>query len=186
MKHPLEPLTQSEVQQAVELLRASPDWTPTIRIISIALKEPPKSAVEAWPAVPVPERRATAVLMNIEINRASTVLLDLAADRILHVQLAPEGAQPTLSTDEQIECEQAVLASEDFRAALERQYGITDTSLVTVDIWSAGHYIPCPEDYPVMPANYIGFLLKPIGFFDRNPANDLPPSVTTRKSCEHC
>ena len=140
MNHPLEPLTQSEVQQAVELLRALPDWTPAIRIISVTLKEPPKTAVEAWPAVPVAGRRATAVLMNNALNRASTVLLDLAANRIIQVQLAPEGAQPTLSTDEQIECEQAVLASEDFRAALERQYGITDTSLVMVDIWSAGHY----------------------------------------------
>jgi primary-amine oxidase len=140
MKHPLEPLSPSEVQQAVELLRTLPGFTPKVRIISITLKEPSKSAVAAWPAVAVSERRATAVLMNNEINRASTVLLDLAANRIMHVQLAPVGAQPTLSTDEQIECEQAVLASEDFRAALERHYGITDTSLVMVDIWSAGHY----------------------------------------------
>jgi Cu2+-containing amine oxidase len=43
-------------------------------------------------------------------------------------------AQPTLSIDEQIECEQAVLSSPAFRAALEKQYGITDTSLVMVDI----------------------------------------------------
>ena len=27
-----------------------------------------------------------------------------------------------------------------------------------------------------MPAAYIGFLLKPSGFFDLNPANDVPPS----------
>jgi primary-amine oxidase len=140
MKHPLEPLSPSEVQQAVELLRTLPGFTPKVRIISITLKEPSKSAVAAWPAVAVSERRATAVLMNNEINRASTVLLDLAFNRIMHVQLAPVGAQPTLSTDEQIECEQAVLASEDFRAALECHYGITDTSLVMVDIWSAGHY----------------------------------------------
>src|SRR5262249_8931873 len=41
---------------------------------------------------------------------------------------------------EEGECEQAVLASSEFRAALQRQYGITDTSLVMVDIWSAGNY----------------------------------------------
>ena len=39
-----------------------------------------------------------------------------------------------------MECEQAVLASEDFRAALKKHYGITDTSLVMVDIWSAGNH----------------------------------------------
>jgi len=38
------------------------------------------------------------------------------------------------------------------------------------------HHIPRPEDWPVMPAEYIGFSLKPAGFFDRNPALDVPPS----------
>ena len=45
-----------------------------------------------------------------------------------------------MTIDEQIECEQAVLASGEFKAALKRHYGIDDTSLVMVDIWSAGNY----------------------------------------------
>jgi primary-amine oxidase len=38
-----------------------------------------------------------------------------------------------------------------------------------------------------MPAAYIGFVLKPNGFFDLNPANDLPPSATKegKKGCCH-
>jgi primary-amine oxidase len=36
-----------------------------------------------------------------------------------------------------------------------------------------------PEDWPVMPVEYCGFLLSPFGFFDRNPALDVPPT-------EHC
>lgn len=36
-------------------------------------------------------------------------------------------------------------------------------------------HIPRPEDYPVMPAAYSGFLLKPYGFFDKNPGSDVPP-----------
>jgi primary-amine oxidase len=43
------------------------------------------------------------------------------------------------------------------------------------------HHITRPEDWPVMPAERVGFLLKPAGFFDRNPALDLPPSPT-----HHC
>ncbi|KRD13019.1 tyramine oxidase [Mycobacterium sp. Root265] len=38
------------------------------------------------------------------------------------------------------------------------------------------HHIVRPEDWPVMPCAYTGFHLKPIGFFDGNPALDLPPS----------
>ena len=38
------------------------------------------------------------------------------------------------------------------------------------------HHIPRPEDWPVMPVDVVSFWLKPFGFFDRNPALDLPPS----------
>jgi primary-amine oxidase len=30
------------------------------------------------------------------------------------------------------------------------------------------------EDWPAMPVEYAGFALKPEGFFDRNPALDVP------------
>ena len=45
-----------------------------------------------------------------------------------------------MTIDEQVECEQAVLASPEFKAALKKHYGIDDTQLVMVDIWSAGNY----------------------------------------------
>ncbi len=38
------------------------------------------------------------------------------------------------------------------------------------------HHITRPEDWPVMPVDSTSFWLKPTGFFDRNPALDLPPS----------
>jgi primary-amine oxidase len=38
-------------------------------------------------------------------------------------------------------------------------------------------HVPRPEDWPVMPVSRCGFTLKPTGFFDRNPALDVPPSV---------
>ena len=39
------------------------------------------------------------------------------------------------------------------------------------------HHIVRPEDWPVMPVMMIGFQLKPLGFFDGNPALDVPPST---------
>ena len=55
-----------------------------------------------------------------------------------------------------------------------------DRSLVNTDLvvwYSFGvtHFVR-PEDWPVMPVEYCGFLLTPFGFFDRNPALDVPPS----------
>ncbi|TIC82672.1 primary-amine oxidase [Nocardioides sp. GY 10127] len=52
---------------------------------------------------------------------------------------------------------------------------IADGDLV---LWPTvtAHHIVRPEDWPVMPCAYVGFHLKPMGFFDGNPALDLPPS----------
>jgi primary-amine oxidase len=38
------------------------------------------------------------------------------------------------------------------------------------------HHVTRPEDWPVMPADTVSFWLKPFGFFDRNPALDVPPA----------
>ncbi|MEP6814934.1 MAG: primary-amine oxidase [Marmoricola sp.] len=42
-------------------------------------------------------------------------------------------------------------------------------------------HFPRPEDWPVMPVDYAGFTLKPVGFFDRNPTIDVPASTSS-----HC
>jgi len=36
------------------------------------------------------------------------------------------------------------------------------------------HHVTHPEDWPIMPSDTVSFWLKPFGFFDRNPALDLP------------
>ncbi|MGN6171278.1 MAG: copper amine oxidase, partial [Solirubrobacteraceae bacterium] len=37
------------------------------------------------------------------------------------------------------------------------------------------HHLPRPEEWPVMPVDTVSFWLKPVGFFDRNPALDVRP-----------
>jgi len=55
-----------------------------------------------------------------------------------------------------------------------------DRSLVDEDVvlWHTFGvtHIPRPEDWPVMPVEYTGFHLVPVGFFDANPALDVPPN----------
>ncbi|MFI6740052.1 primary-amine oxidase [Nonomuraea sp. NPDC050451] len=43
-------------------------------------------------------------------------------------------------------------------------------------------HFPRTEDWPIMPVDTCGFVLKPVGFFDRNPTLDVPPSAAER-SC---
>ena len=138
--HPLEPLTALEVEQAVQLLKAAPHFTASTRIISISLREPAKAIVYAWTGEWSGGRLAEAVVFDNATNTAATVMFDLSANAIDTWTHAEAGQQPTLSVDEQLECEQAVIHSEAFREALMRHYGVSDTSLVMVDIWSAGNY----------------------------------------------
>lgn len=44
-------------------------------------------------------------------------------------------------------------------------------------------HIPRTEDWPIMPVDYSGFLFKPYGFFDKNPAMDLPDGNTSCSCC---
>ena len=59
---------------------------------------------------------------------------------------------------------------------------IENTDIV---VWHTfGHTHVCkPEDFPVMPVEYAGFMLKPNGFFAENPAMDLPPDKNSA-SCD--
>ena len=51
---------------------------------------------------------------------------------------------------------------------------VEDTDVV---VWYTfgSHHVARLEDWPVMPVQYVGFSLQPFGFFDRNPALDVPP-----------
>jgi primary-amine oxidase len=139
IRHPLEPLTGEEVQQAVGLLKSLDKVTPTTRFVSVSLKEPRKELVHAFTDQQTTAREAFAVLFDNATNSCYEAALSLSASELLSWKKIP-GAQPTMTIDEQIECEQAVLASPEFAAALKRQYGLDDTRLVMVDIWSAGNY----------------------------------------------
>jgi primary-amine oxidase len=60
-------------------------------------------------------------------------------------------------------------------------YTAGDRSIENTDVvvwYSFGvNHVPRPEDWPVMPVEYAGFTLQPVGFFDQNPALDVPPST---------
>jgi primary-amine oxidase len=57
----------------------------------------------------------------------------------------------------------------------ERDRQLVDTDLVLWHTFGVTH-VPRPEDWPVMPVEYTGFSFVPVGFFEGNPALDVPPS----------
>ncbi|MEV6344191.1 primary-amine oxidase [Actinoplanes sp. NPDC051851] len=48
------------------------------------------------------------------------------------------------------------------------------------------HHLPRPEQWPVMPVEAIHLVLEPDGFFDRNPALDIPDPAATRDHGSSC
>jgi primary-amine oxidase len=58
---------------------------------------------------------------------------------------------------------------------------VADTDVVLWYTFGVNH-VPRPEDWPVMPVEYAGFTLSPYGFFDRNPALDVPAPAA---HCDH-
>jgi primary-amine oxidase len=72
------------------------------------------------------------------------------------------------------------------------QYAAADRPLddTEVVVWYTfgAHHVARPEDWPVMPAVALGFMLKPDGFFDRSPALDVPPSPAHHSTdgAPHC
>ena len=136
--HPLYPLTIEEIQVAVAVIKSQQSYSRFSRFISVALKEPDKSVVKKNMNYSDIHRHAFVVLFNNETNSCFEIIVDIDLKTVVSWKHIP-GVQPTMSTDEQIECEQAVLNSPEFIQAI-LEYGIEDPALVMVDIWSAGFY----------------------------------------------
>ncbi|OBF11767.1 primary-amine oxidase [Mycobacterium sp. ACS4331] len=67
-------------------------------------------------------------------------------------------------------------------AWVQANRSIEDTDVVLWYVFGI-HHITRPEEWPIMSADVVSFWLKPSGFFDRNPALDVPPPPATE--CRH-
>jgi primary-amine oxidase len=80
--------------------------------------------------------------------------------------------------EERWPCGEFVVQSEDDRGLpvwTAQNRSIEDTDIVLWYVFGI-HHITRPEEWPVMPVDTVSFWLKPVGFFDRNPALDVPPA----------
>ena len=143
-QHPLEPLTSDEFRLTSNLLRRDEALTESWRFISIELKEPSKADMRAWrPGDPVP-RVAFVVLLNREDNATFEAVVDLVDEKVLSWTHVP-GVTPHFTIDETHEVDNTMCAHPDVIAALAER-GITDMSLVTVEVWTYGKAV-MPEQW---------------------------------------
>ncbi|GIT54555.1 MAG: hypothetical protein Ct9H300mP16_17150 [Pseudomonadota bacterium] len=100
----------------------------------------------------------------------------------IHLSCAGQGFSPTTSGSRlmiQINYTLLALTLTRTRVARDSPNGFRPTGPSSMQMWSWHNigvvHLPRPEDFPVMPVEYIGFMLKPVGFFERNPALNLAP-----------
>ncbi|MGA9858836.1 MAG: primary-amine oxidase [Solirubrobacteraceae bacterium] len=141
---------------------------------------------------------------NWATQRSWTVVNDAARNRLgtpVGYKLVPDGAFPAMldpaspvlhraqvlahtlwvtpyDEHERWPCGEFVVQSQDDRGlpvwtAADRP--IQDADVVLWYVFGI-HHITRPEEWPVMSVDTVAFWLKPVGFFDRNPALDVPPS----------
>jgi primary-amine oxidase len=143
-QHPLEPLDADEFRQTVTALRREQSLSVSWRFASIELLEPPKAEVKAWAAGDPIRRTAFAVLWNREDNQTFEGVVDLTDDVVVSWTHVP-GVTPHFTVDEYHEVDEAMRAHPDVIAALADR-GITDMSLVTIEVWTYGKAL-MPEQW---------------------------------------
>lgn len=144
--HPLDPLSTTEIERAVSLLRSERKLGDAWRFVAVTLAEPIRPAMAAHRAGQAVSRNALAVLLDTATGRGAEATVDLSSGKVTRFESLAAGIQPPIMMDEFVECEAAVKRSPEFRAALAKR-GVKDVDLVMVEPWSAGMYgTEAPED----------------------------------------
>ncbi len=136
--HPLDPLSSSDIEKAVTIVRSQQRLGERVRFESVVLNEPTKDRILGLNGRDLVDREAFIILLDNDSGATYEAVVSLTQEKVKSWTHVP-GVQPRLMMDEFLECEQAVRDSPEFRAALQKR-GITDTSLVMVDSWPAGSY----------------------------------------------
>jgi primary-amine oxidase len=132
--HPLAPLTEQELQAAVQTLQREGKLSGNTRLHFLGLREPLKDAVLAWqPPTPLP-REAFAVLYDYAANQASEAVVNLETRALASWKPVP-GVQPALTVEDFQLGDQIVRADPRWQEAV-RKRGITDLENVDVGNFS--------------------------------------------------
>ena len=141
----LDPLSETEVALASEILQTEKRLGPHARFTHVQLEEPAKSDVLGWkPSGGLP-RRAAVTLFDSKTGATHVATVDLDSKRVTawleySTKAHPYG-QPPITIEEVFKVGDIVKADADWRRAMTRR-GLNDEDieLVQVDPFSAGYF----------------------------------------------
>jgi primary-amine oxidase len=139
VRHPLDPLGPDEIQIAVDTIKKERRLADTVRFVTVALNEPAKELILHPRSGRPVAREAFMVLLDNATGTGYEAVVNISTRSVTRFEALEAGVQPSITLDEFAEVEQAARQSPAFQQALKKR-GITDSSLVMVDAWSAGYY----------------------------------------------
>ena len=159
VRHPLDPLNESEIADAVKILRAAANFPKTALFSTIQVNEPSKSEVLNFKAGAAFRREAFAIVLDREKNITYEAIIDLRTKTIASWKEIA-GVQPLIFFGEYETLQQIVKADARWQAAM-RKRGITDFDKVAVDGWAVGQANP----------RFTGRLMRGLSYFKGNSEN---------------
>lgn len=176
--HPLDPLSADEHRRAYDVVRAHFAALPSLPdepllFPYIALREPAKAFVRGWTGGPFP-REATVHVMHAPSNRTWIATVDLLANTVTDLDLAPEGTQPAVTAEEYVVADEIVREYGPWIAAMEAR-GVNPED-VYVDVWAPGD-----QELPAVVRASLPFgantrLLRALAFLRGGSAEDYDPA----------
>ncbi len=139
-RHPLDPLSEAEINDAAAALSAAPQFPAGGLFATIVLKEPPKGDVLAHTPGAAVARRAFAVILDRRRNRTFEAIVDLGPARVVS-WTEIKGVQPVVFEAEYDTLVRLVKADARWQAAM-RKRGIDDFEKVQIDYWAVGQVAP--------------------------------------------
>lgn len=151
--HPLDPLETSEIESAVKILKAMPNFPKEALFSTVQLNEPPKVEVWNYKAGTAFRREAFAIVMDRKSNKTFEALIDLKTKKIISWKEIAD-VQPLIFDSEYEDLRRIVKADSRWQAAMKNR-GITDFEKVEVDGWAIGQVDP----------KFTGRLLRGLSYF---------------------
>lgn len=134
--HPLDPLSSTEISEAVQVVSTSKSLASDAFFPTVTLKDPDKAAVLNYTSGVTPPREALVVVLEQAQNLIYEGVVNLDTDTVTTWRVVSEGQPAILESDFEL-LSSVVKADARWQAAMARR-GVTDLDQVQVDGWAPG------------------------------------------------
>jgi primary-amine oxidase len=134
--HPLNPLTEVEINQAVDILKQEKTLSDTAFFATIALQEPDKKEVLSFtPGKPF-TRQVFLVVYERELNKTFIGTVNINTKKLTHWE-EKTGVQPAILPQDYEIAKEVIKADPQWQKSMQKR-GITDFDQVQISCWTGG------------------------------------------------